>query len=180
MLEDELQIIKKAQNGEAEAFGVLYDHYMPMIYRFILVKVGIREEAEDLTHQTFLKAWQNVTSAYSEKGLPFGSWLYRIAKNTVIDSYRRQKTTYSLEDNETNEALISRPRFAEDLDLADNIKHAMSAISTLKPEEQQVIMMRFIEDIPIKNVARSLEKSEGAIKLIQYRAMAKLRKILGK
>ena len=87
MLEDEHNLVARAKEGEAEAFGLLYDFYMPRIYRFVLFKVGRREEAEDLTQGVFLKAWEHV-EAYESRGYPFSSWLYRIARNTVTDHHR--------------------------------------------------------------------------------------------
>ena len=87
MLDGEKRIIQDAVGGEASAFGLLYDHYQPKIYRFVLVKVGRREEAEDLTHQIFLHALQNIGS-YEHLGFPFSSWLYQIARNQIIDHYR--------------------------------------------------------------------------------------------
>src|SRR3989338_7003410 len=89
MLEDEQRIVERAKGGEAEAFGLLYDHYLPPIYRFVLFRVSHREEAEDITHQTFLKAWEGI-HRYSPQGHAFGSWLYRIARNAVIDAHRKR------------------------------------------------------------------------------------------
>jgi len=97
MLEDERNLVARAKGGESEAFGLLYDFYMPRIYRFILFKVDRREEAEDLTHQTFLKAWESIEK-YESRGYPFSSWLYRIARNNVIDQYRRSNPRISIED----------------------------------------------------------------------------------
>ncbi len=93
---DENLIVKAAVGGDASAFGVLYDRYQPMIYRFVAVKVGRREDAEDITHQVFMSAWQNV-AGYRDLGHPFSSWLYRIARNQVIDHYRAKKPDVSLD-----------------------------------------------------------------------------------
>ena len=90
MLESEKVYIKKAKSGNQEAFGALYDHYLPSIYRFILLKVSNRAEAEDLSHEVFLSAWKNIPG-YKDKGFPFSSWLYQIARNAVIDFYRTSK-----------------------------------------------------------------------------------------
>src|ERR1700677_3343750 len=80
MIDGEEKLIQEAVRGDSSAFGLLYDHYQPMIYRFVAVKVGRREEAEDITHQVFMNAWQNIAS-YRHRGHPFSSWLYRIARN---------------------------------------------------------------------------------------------------
>src|SRR5437588_759346 len=97
MIDGETQLIEAAIRGESSAFGALYDHYAPKIYRFIVVKVTLREEAEDLTHQVFMHAWLNIGS-YKRMGHPFSSWLYRIARNQVVDHYRTHKNAVSLED----------------------------------------------------------------------------------
>ena len=87
MLEDEYKIIKRAQRGDQEHFGRLYDHYTPQIYRFVFFKVGHQQEAEDLTHEIFLNAWKNIDN-FTYRGHPFSSWLYQIARNRIIDYYR--------------------------------------------------------------------------------------------
>src|SRR3984885_16080132 len=96
MIDGEEKLIKQAVRGVSSAFGPLYDHYQPMIYRFVLVKVGRREDAEDITHQVFMSAWQNIRG-YKHRGHPFSSWLYQIARNQVVDHYRAKKSETSLE-----------------------------------------------------------------------------------
>ena len=96
MLEEEKSLIKKARAGNTKAFGNLYDHYLPQIYRFILLKVRRKSEAEDLAHEVFLSAWKNIGN-YADQGFPFSSWLYQIAKNAVIDFYRTSKNNLPVE-----------------------------------------------------------------------------------
>lgn len=176
MLEDERKLILEAKGGEAEAFGRLYDYYLPAIYRFILLKVGQREEAEDLTHQVFLKAWQNV-SGFSEKGLPFSSWLYRIARNLVIDRYRKAKPVVSIDEEFVSEKLIFRPNVSS-IDDKRDVARIMVSIQQLKDIERDVVIMRFVEDMSIKEVSETINKSEGAVKLIQHRAIRKIKESL--
>src|SRR5271155_3376369 len=107
MIDGEEKLIKDAVRGDSSAFGLLYDHYQPMIYRFVVVKVGRREEAEDITHQVFMNAWQNVND-YRHRGYPFSSWLYRIARNQVIDHYRSKRETVSLEAADIEEFVTPR------------------------------------------------------------------------
>jgi len=176
MLEDEHKLIVEAKGGEAEAFGRLYDYYLPAIYRFILLKVAQREEAEDLTHQVFLKAWQNI-SDFSVKGFPFSSWLYRIARNLVIDHYRKIKPVINIDEKLVSEKLIFRPALSE-LDDKQDVSRIMTALKQLQEIEQDVVIMRFIEDLSIKEISTTINKSEGAIKLIQHRAIKKIKIIL--
>lgn len=178
MLEEERKLIKKAMVGEAEAFGLLYDYYLPKIYRFVLIKVGHREEAEDLSHQVFLQAWQGIRE-YDDRGYPFSSWLYRIARNAIIDYYRKNKQLMSLDDPVSLE-------LAEESNLNDKIaasldfERTIAALKQLKPIEQEVIIMRFIEELSITETAAAVNKTEGAVKLIQHRALQRLKKILKK
>jgi len=175
MLEGENQIIERAKKGESQAFGLLYDHYHERIYRFIFLKVSRKEDAEDLTHQVFLSAWQNIKN-YKEFGFPFSSWLYKISRNAVIDFYRSKKIETSLE--EAQNELSSDEIKTDNIDLKIQIEKVMKALKQLKPEYQDIIIMRFVDDLSVKEVAKALDKSEGAVKLMQHRAINNLKKIL--
>ena len=176
MLEDEQELVKRAKGGEAEAFGSLYDYYLPKIYRFVLLKVSHREEAEDLTHQTFLKALHNINQ-YDFRGHSFGSWLYRIARNAVIDRHRKSNPVFSLDDLTLD--IPARDRSPEELTESRIESEALlEAIRELKEIEQEVLLMRFVEELSTKEVARIVKKTEGAVKLIQHRALKNLAKIL--
>ncbi len=174
MLDGEEKLIQDAVKvGDSSAFGKLYDHYQPMIYRFVFVKVGRREEAEDITHQVFLQAWQNIRG-YRHRGYPFGSWLYRIARNQVIDHYRSRRDDVSLEMADVEGAAIEVEH--HDASLQMDVERVMAAIRLLKPEYQDAIIFRFIEDLSIRETAAAMHKTEGAVKLIQHRAIEELRK----
>ncbi len=183
MLNGEENLIKHAIRGESSAFGSLYDEYQPRIYRFIYLKVGHREEAEDLTHQVFLNAWKNVKN-YRFQGFPFSSWLYQIARNQVIDHYRTKKTAFTLDDNRDNEEENSNGDnfLTEDnnfnLDIRSEIAAVQEAIKKLIPEQQDVIIMRFVEEMPHREIAASLNKPESTVRVLQHRAIANLRKTL--
>jgi len=176
MKEEEIEIIKKAKNGDGKAFGKLYDEYMPKIYRFVFLKIGRKADAEDLTHQIFMNAWQNV-DRYEFKGFPFSSWLYRIANNTVIDYYRTWKNNQSLETTK-EEALTETPNFDDQLDKRLNLKIIKTAINKLEQDQQSVLIMKFVDDLSNKEIAEILEKSEGAIRVIQHRALKQLKNII--
>lgn len=177
MLDGEKNIVNDAVRGKSSAFGVLYDHYQPMIYRFVLVKVGRREDAEDITHQVFVSAWQNIRG-YKHQGHPFSSWLYQIARNQVVDHYRAAKHETSLEKMDPEYFVL--PATAHfDLSVKLQIEEVRAAIAKLKPEYQDIVILRFIEDLPLKEVAEAIDKTEGAVKLAQHRAIKELRKLLG-
>ncbi|MDO8516442.1 MAG: RNA polymerase sigma factor [bacterium] len=177
MLEQEKNLIRKAKRGEPEAFGALYDHYHPKIYRFIFFKVGSREDAEDVAHQVFLQAWNKI-GGYSHLGFPFSSWLYQIARNEVIDHYRTKKEASSIDDIDP-EFFVSTANMQFDVDQELSLNEVRNALQALRPEYADVIIMRFVEELSVREVAVALEKSEGAVKLLQYRALEALRSVLG-
>ena len=174
MLDGEKDIIEHAIKGESSAFGLLYDKYQPQIYRFIYLKVSHREEAEDLTHQVFLKSWQNIAE-YKFQGFPFSSWLYQVARNQIIDYYRAKKINLDIE--EIDEPKIENTT-AKTIDNNSDIKKIKKAIKQLNPKQQDVIILRFIEELSIKETASALKKTEMAVKLLQYRAIKNIKKIL--
>jgi RNA polymerase sigma-70 factor, ECF subfamily len=175
MIDGENKLIKDAIRGEASAFGVLYRHYQPKIYRFIYLKVSRREEAEDLTHEVFVKAWHNMPS-YESRGFPFGSWLYRIARNMVIDHYRTRKDTTPLE--ATEEAVLATQTLHADLETKLAVENVRGVLTKLKSEHQEVIVLKYLEDMTNREIAGVLEKSEGAVKLLHNRALKALRALL--
>lgn len=176
MLDGEDKIITCAVRGEASAFGSLYDHYQPHIYRFVLLKVSRREEAEDLTHQVFVSAFENIRT-YENLGFPFSTWLYQIARNKVIDHYRAKKQEIDFEEADP-EIFASSDMNDLTVDAKMELERAMKAIRKLKPEYQDVVIMRFIEELSLKETAEAIGKSEGAVKLLQHRAIKELKELL--
>lgn len=175
MLEGEKTHIKKAKRGNKEAFGLLYNHYLPQIYRFILLKVNSRKEAEDLSHEVFLSAWQHIFD-YQYEGFPFSSWLYQIAKNAVIDFYRTSKKNVSVENVDENILKVDTED-SDKLDAALEVAQIKKIISLLRPDYQDVLIMRFIEDMSPEEIAGALNKSEGAVRLLQHRAIKELKSL---
>lgn len=173
-MRDEETLILKAKNGNAEAFGILYDAYLPKIYRFIYFRVGNRkEEAEDITHQVFLNAWQNIEK-YESRGFPFSSWLYRIATNSVIDFYRTRRVHQDIE-TVPEEFIAELARVDETLDDTHALRGIMQALTKLEPDQQNVLIMKFVDDLSTKEIATALQKSEGAVRVIQHRALKQLK-----
>lgn len=168
------QAIKQSMMGEASAFGLLYDRFQPQIYRFIYLKVSHREEAEDLTHQVFLSAWQNISN-YEHLGFPFSSWLYSIARNKVIDHYRAQKTNLNIE---SLEIIDNSENPHEKIDKHFNIKNIEKALKKLNSIDQDIILMRYVNELSVRETAKILNKSEISIRLLQHRAIKKLQKLL--
>lgn len=176
MIGEEDNLVERSLKGDAEAFGALYDLYHAPIYRFILLRTGRREEAEDLAHQVFLAAFEHLDH-YEEKGHPFSSWLFRIARNRVIDYYRVKRESVSLDD-EIAVAVEGPLDLEGDADRALMMQKVEQALRTLVPDHQEVIILRYIEELSLKETAAVMERSEGAVKLLQHRAMKELRELL--
>jgi RNA polymerase sigma-70 factor (ECF subfamily) len=177
MLEGEKNLINAAKHGDSIAFGALYSHYLPQIYRFIYLKLSDKSEAEDLTHEVFLSAWRTLPS-YKHRGFPLSSWLYQIARNRIIDHFRTKKINYSIE--EVGEDHFSLDTVSTDdlLDANLNLEKIKEAMKALPEEAQTVLILRYVEDMPPKEIAEVLEKSEGAVRLMQHRALLRLKKLL--
>ncbi len=176
MIEGEENLITEAKQGSAASFGKLYDHYIAPIYRFIYMKVTNRHEAEDLTHEVFLSAWQNLYR-YRPQGFPFSSWLYQIARNRVIDHYRLRKNNVSIEGLDVDiVSAVSSVEHTLDDDLS--LRHVRSAMQRLNHDQQDVVLMKFMQDLSHGEIAKIMGRSEGAVRLIQHRAISELKRLL--
>ena len=173
MLDGEAQLIRQAQRGNAESFGELYDHYLPKIYRYIFAKVSHREYAEDIAHEVFLAAWKNLPG-YRMRGFPFSSWLYRIARNEVIEYYRLEKHHVSVDELDPDVVHLT-PAVHDELDRALAWNAVRNAMDHLTNQERDVLILRFVNDLTPKEVAAVLGKSEGAIRVMQHRALKELK-----
>ncbi len=174
-MEDERKDISKAKDGEEEAFGRLYDKYMPVIYRFIFLKVGGQKaQAEDICHEVFLSAWQNIGN-FRFQGYPFSSWLYRIASNAVIDYYRTRKINVNI-DFVPEEAVVADVSLNEKFDNQLDLQTIRVCLKKLEPAYQDVLIMKFVEELSNKEISAALQKSEGAVRVIQHRAIKQIKK----
>ncbi len=167
--------VEGAIGGDADAFGRLYDMYVDRVYRHVYYRVGSTEDAEDLTQQVFLKAWQAI-GRYKKTSSPFLAWLMRISHNLVIDFYRSKKDKAYLDfEIAASDSHSSPERVAE---MEFDQQQLRRAILQLPAEQQQVIMMGFIEGFSHAEIASALGKSEGAVRVIQHRALKRMRNIL--
>lgn len=172
-------LIDRAIAGDANAFGELYSRHLDPIYRYIFFRVGEQEEAEDLTETVFLKAWEAIPG-YKDFGNPFSSWLYRIAHNMVVDFHRKIKTVPNrLEADEPIEIVDESLNTLGMVIEAEQFVELGKAIAQLTVEQQQVIVLRFIEDMSHAEIAKIIGKNEGTCRMIQHRALVALSKLLG-
>ncbi len=177
MLDGEDKIIKNAIDGDSSAFGLLYDKYHSQIYRFIYLKVSHREEAEDITHQVFLNAWKNIEK-YQIQGYPFSSWLYQISRNLVIDHYRTKKTTTDIESISESEFADSNDSLQKTIEVNFEVDIVRKAIFKLNQEQQDILIMRFVDELSSKEISTALGKPESTVRVLQHRAIKNLKNIL--
>jgi RNA polymerase sigma-70 factor, ECF subfamily len=170
------QILKKAQNGDTQAFALIYDHFSPKIYKFIYFRVGHKEIAEDLLSDTFIKGWRKIQHVNSPAAL--SAWLYQIAKNNIIDYYRIKKETVALEDVEDFLEDAVDPIDTTSLNMEQ--KTLLELVELLPTEQREIIKYKFFEDLSNDEIAYVIGKTEGAIRVIQHRAIIKLKELYRK
>jgi RNA polymerase sigma-70 factor, ECF subfamily len=169
-------LINASQQGDTEAFTELYHAHVDPVYRYIYYRVGSDSVAEDLTADVFVRALESLPS-FEQRSVPLLAWLYRIAHARVIDYYRRARQTRQQEDIEAVEVGVEY-----DLDGALMAAHrrdvVQAALRTLNEEQQQVIILRFIEGHSLETTAELLGKTISSVKSHQYRAVRALCKEL--
>ncbi len=175
-LDDEKRLVELARSGNGEAFSQLYEAYFDRVYRFIFFRIADEQVAEDLTSHVFMKAWENL-HRYHPRG-PFLAWLYAIARNTVIDNYRTRKQVVSLE--EASPIAAKDDKLDDQMELEFQVKALQAAMQQLTPEQQEVIMLKFIADYDTKQIAKEMDKSEGAVRALQMRALQALARAMKK
>jgi RNA polymerase sigma-70 factor (ECF subfamily) len=170
-------LVQQEIKRDRTAFTVLYEHHVDRVYRHVYYKVSNQDDAEDITQETFLKAWQGIDK-YQKTSAPFVTWLLTIAGNLVIDHYRkRQKAVVTEELYEKERGnMVPGPETEAELDFNNSVMK--KAVLKLNGDKQKVIMMHFIDDLSYEEIAGALKKSEGAIRVIQYRALSDLRRML--
>ena len=169
-------LIQASIEGDGKAFESLYLCYMEAIYRYIYFRVGDEMQAEDLTEEVFVRAWEALPK-YQHRKFPFSSWLYRIAHNLVIDHYRRVKPVPM-----TNGMMRTYPDTRESLDhmLSRRMETEMlaEAVQQLNKLEQEIVLLRFVEGLSHQEIASMVGKSQTACRVILHRALKSLRSAL--
>lgn len=167
----EAKIIRACQKGELGEFSALYGSYAKKIYNFIYYKTFQKELAEDICSQTFLKALKNIQK-YDEKKGAFSSWLFQIAKNTLIDHYRCQKEYIDIE---TIWDLKSHENIEIDLETKEILEKTKKYLDKLNPEQKQIIIMRIWDQLSYQEISEILGKSKASCKMMFSRTINKLR-----
>jgi RNA polymerase sigma-70 factor (ECF subfamily) len=171
------RFIRNAQQGDARAFGRLYDAYFERIFGFVRARVSDVEDARDLTATVFMRAWEALPS-YDCRGVPFAAWLFRIARNAIIDEYRRTAREPQWVREDDAQVVADPASLDETIVARCDAEAVRRALQMLTDEQAAVVVLRFLWDMPIAEVAKALDKSEGAVKAMQHRAMRMLAKHL--
>ena len=170
------RLVQEARAGDAWAFGLLFDHYHLPVYRYIASRVHRPSDAEDLTQHVFVKALEALPR-YEARGVPFGGWLFRLARNTVIDHVRTRHDHVDL-DAATGHA--GRDAGPDEVTVArQEIDEVAAALEALTDEQREAIALRFFAGLSAREAAAVMGKQEGTIRGLQFRAIAALRRRLG-
>jgi RNA polymerase sigma-70 factor (ECF subfamily) len=171
-------LIKSAQEGDSEAFGLLYERHAPAVFRYLYAHIDSRLDAEDLTEEVFLRLWRSLNN-FREQGVPFGAYLFRIARNSLVDHYRRSSRTSKPVSLEENTIRDSRPDPAEAAAKSIESQEIRKLLDQLREDHRTVLLLRFMGGLSPEETAEVMGKSAGAIRVLQHRALAALKNILG-
>lgn len=174
---EDVQLLKLAKGGDAEAFGEIYARYAKLIFGFLYANLDSHLDAEDLTEEVFLRTWDALAS-YREKGIPFSAFLLRVARNALYDHYRRSKFA-------SNHVPIENVTLLDDSDpeetASNNLEHEelRQVLGELDNEDYRlVLVLRFLRELSPAETAQIMERSVGAVRVLQHRALEAVRKIL--
>ncbi len=170
------QLVERARSGDAEAFGALFDLYHVAIYRYVASRLRRAVDAEDLTQSVFVKALEALPR-YESRGIPFGGWLFRLARNAVIDFVRTHRDHVDVEalSGHSDEA----PGPSELALTKTDVEAVGEALKALTDEQREVIALRFFAGLSSREAAEAMGKQEGTIRGLQFRAILALRRHLG-
>lgn len=177
------QTLSKLKSHDKEAFIEVYDAHVAEIYRFVYFKIGRKEEANDLTSMIFLKAWNHIQNNSLEDAKTLRALLYKVARNSIVDYYRetgsKLRVTASLDDEENRIEVVDEgidPQ--ERLDREADLELIKSKLPLLKEEYREVIIMKFINDLTLEEIAEISEKNKGNVRVLLHRALSALKELV--
>lgn len=177
-------LVERARDGDGDAFGLIYDKYADVVYRYVFYRVGDRGLAEDLTSETFLRALRRIGS-FTYQGRDIGAWLVTIARNLILDHVKSARSRLETTTDEIglvgdHATSTVRPPTPEALVLDSLTSVAlMEAVDALNLEQRECVLLRFVQGFSVSETAAIMGKNDGAIKALQHRAVRKLATIVG-
>jgi RNA polymerase sigma-70 factor (ECF subfamily) len=174
---DVVDLVARAQQGDPDAFGMLYDRYVDVVFRYVYYRVNNRALTEDMVSETFLRALRRITS-FTWQGRDFGAWLVTIARNLIADHFKSSR--YKLEVATAEMLDADRATDGPENEVLDSMTNVtlLEAVKMLGAEQQECIMLRFLQGFSVTETALAMGKNEGAIKALQYRAVQSLKRLL--
>lgn len=169
------KLIHDARNGDREAFGKLYDTFLDAVYRFVYFRVGARVDAEDITEAVFVSIFEHIGD-YKEQGVPFQAWLFRIARNKIIDHYRSHKPRVPLE--EAGDVPDGNENVEHRVEITLTNEYILSCVRQLPASYQEIVILKYIEDKTNEEISMLLDKPLAHVRVLQSRALQKLRAIV--
>ena len=167
------RLVRESQKGDTQAFGELYDTFFTQIHKYVYYKVS-EEYVDDLVATVFIKAWTQIKK-YQKSKHPFSSWLFRIAHNAVIDHYRTNKQHYELQEQILDDV---KPIPSDLANQQLNGERVHRAVRKLEKKYQEVIVLKFLNELPNAEVAKAVGTSEANVRTLQFRALKKLKSML--
>ena len=171
---DEKALITQAKDGNADAFGMLYEIHAGEIYQFLYAHLTNVNDAEDITLDVFIHTWQALPT-YDDRGLPFRAFLFKVARNKLIDHFRQVKHTHPLNEEMMD---VNRPNPEEETLQSAERKKMRNILGQLHKDYEQVLILRFFSGLNAQEIARIMARSEAAIRVLQFRALQSMKKLL--
>jgi len=176
MTESEIFVlVSQSKEGDTDAFGKVYDHFFPAVYRYAALRVP-EAAAEDIVEEVFVKAWEKLHMYKARKNVPFGAWLFRIARHEVIDAYRTTRTWVEVPED------VSDPDELNRADARVKREHLMQvvrrALTTLPKRYQDVLSLSYLSELSNAEVAKVLKISEGSARILKFRALKRFKAAL--
>ena len=168
------ELVDRSVQGDAEAFGYLYDQFCDPLYRYFFHHLGNAADAEDLVSRTFLRAWRAIAS-FRWRGKPFEAWLFTLARNQLQDFYRERKRAYDPLDESRAD---NNPGPESQAIAVAEATATRGALAKLTEEQREVLVLRFYLDLDTKQIATIMGKREGTVRGLQMRALQALRRHL--
>lgn len=171
------ELLKSAQNGASEAFGEIYSRYARIVFRFVYANLNNRLDAEDLTEEVFLRAWRTI-SKYRERGVPFLAYLFKIARNVLIDYYRQEGRAGGHMSIEEKSLHNLQPDPGETAIANLEQQELRRTLNQLREDYRTVLILRFLSGLSPEETGQVMGRTPGAVRILQHRALSALRNLL--
>lgn len=171
-------LVARAKDGDRQAFAALYRTYLPNVYKFLYYRLNNKSQVEDMTAEVFLRALRKIGD-FTWTGADFGAWLLRIARNLILDEAKSSRAKLEHLAEEMPEDSSGQAETAEDAVIERfNQSAVRDAIKTLRPDQRDVVTLRFLQGLSVPEVAQLMDKKEGTIRTLQFRGLKALEKVL--